>query len=86
MDKMFREVVPKKMSDMMDTAPSMSEPIYPCVTLPLDVIPEAEQWVVGDEYVVELSVKMKSLCKSKDCNDVTLEVMGVNPSYEEQND
>lgn len=75
----MREVRPKRMSEMYDM-PSTDKKICPRLSLPLDAIPEAKKWQIGEHYTVELSLKQVSI----DEKNVTFDICGVDAETEEE--
>ncbi len=74
----MRNVKPKT-DEYMSPSPmglkkGKSAPVYPCVRLDLDTVPEAKSWKVGETYILEMEVKMVGLSQSRHDNSAEFEI------------
>lgn len=58
----------------MSSSKKKSDPIYPTVRIDLEHIPEAKDWKVGDEYTIEMKVRMTGLSQSRFDNSAEFEI------------
>ena len=78
----MRKVVPKKDSYAIGgIGPSLkkgeSKPIYPTIRIDLTHLPEAKNWKVGNEYNLELELKMVGLSQGRFDNNAEFEIHGI---------
>lgn len=83
----FNEVTPDKPDWGSPESSSNDRVYYPEFTLKAEDIPEAESWEVGEDYTIEVQVRMVSDSKQsekngKDIHDYRFEVRGVKAGAE----
>lgn len=72
----MRKIKPKSNKSMTDT-PALStkgEEIWPTFRIGLEHLPEAKKWKIGEEYTIELKVKMVGISQSRFQNDAEFEI------------
>lgn len=75
----MRKIKPKKEEYMnapvgKPSSQKESAPIYPTIRIDLEHLPEAKKWKVGQEYKLEMTVKMVGLSQSRFQNDAEFEI------------
>ena len=76
----MKKIIPKVEEHMSAMPMSMgmkkekSNPIYPTFRIDLVHLPEAKDWKLGDEAMIEMKVKLTSLSQSRFDNSAEFEI------------
>lgn len=62
--------------------------IYPKITIPLDTLPEAKEWSIGESYALDIEVVMTGIRQDEYSNEATFELrkIGVEDEAEEDDE
>lgn len=80
----MRSIKPQKDEYMINASKKgESEPRYPSFRLDLEHIPEAKNWKLGEDYEIEMKVKLVGLSQSKFDNGAEFEIKEIGTEDEE---
>ncbi len=75
----MRKITPKKTDEVgvLDRPKGEKREIYPEIRLPLDALPEAKKWDVGETYCVMIELKMTGISQGRFQSGTEFEVRGI---------